>query len=110
MADANHPTRVSMPQNAKKGEIIEIKTLIQHDMETGYRRDEKGQVIPRDIIVRFEARYGADVIFSAETFPGIAANPYLAFSTVATETADLSFTWTDLNGATTTALRKLTVA
>ena len=109
MADPKRPVRVSMPATAKRGDVIDIKTLIQHDMETGWRRDSQGKAVPRDIIVRFEVRYGGTEIFRAETFPGISANPYLAFSTVATETDELTFVWTDLAGATTTETRKLTV-
>ena len=109
MTEIARPTRISMPQSAKHGETIEIKTLIQHEMETGYRRDAQGKTVPRDIISRFVVTYAGVEIFSAETFPGVSANPYLALSTVATETGDLIFTWTDLSGATTTATRKLTV-
>lgn len=109
MADTPHPTRISMPATAKRGDIIDIKTLIQHEMETGYRRDADGKIIPRDIIVRFAASYRGEEVFSAETFPGIAANPYFAFSTVATETGDLVFTWTDMAGRKTTQTRTLTV-
>ena len=109
MADTIHPTRISMPATAKRGAIIDIKTLIQHDMETGYRRDAGGRVIPRDIIVRFSVTYAGEIIFSAETFPGVSANPYVAFSTIAMETGDLTFTWTDMAGATTSETRKLTV-
>ncbi len=109
MADTPHPTRISMPATAKRGEIIDIKTLIQHEMETGYRRDADGKIIPRDIIVRFLATCRGQEVFSAETFPGMAANPYLAFSMIATETAELTFAWTDMAGRTTTQTRTLTV-
>ena len=109
MTEIKRPTRISMPQSAKRGEVIEIKTLIQHEMETGYRRDAEGKTVPRDIIQRLSVQYDGVEIFSAETFTGISANPYLAFSTIATATGDLVFTWTDLSGATTTEIRKLTV-
>ena len=109
MSDTTHPTRISMPATAKRGDIIDIKTLIQHDMETGYRRDSQGRAVPRDIIVRFEVRYSGDVVFSADTFPGVSANPYFAFSTVATDSGELTFTWTDLAGQNTTETRKLVV-
>ena len=98
-----------MPTTAKRGDIIDIKTLIQHDMETGYRRDSQGHIIPRDIITKFVAHYGSDEIFSADTFPGVAANPYFAFSTIATESGELTFTWTDLAGRQTVETRKLAV-
>ena len=109
MADTQHPTRISMPATAKRGDIVDIKTLIQHEMETGYRRDVNGRVIPRDIVTRFEASYGGDVIFSADLFPGVSANPYFAFAVVAAESGPLTFTWTDLAGRATVANRMLTV-
>ena len=109
MADTPHPTRISMPASAPRGTIIDIKTLIQHDMETGYRRDANGRIIPRDIIVAFVARQGDVELFRAETFPGVAANPYLAFSTIATESGAITFEWTDLAGRKTTETRMLAV-
>jgi sulfur-oxidizing protein SoxZ len=109
MADSKRPTRISMPATAKRGDIIDIKTLIQHDMETGWRRDADGRIVPRDIIARLSVTYDGAEIFSADIFPGVAANPYMAFSTIATQTGPLVFTWTDLTGATTTETRTLTV-
>ncbi len=109
MADTPHPTRISMPSTAKRGDTVDIKTLIQHEMETGYRRDSSGHVIPRDIVVRFAVRYLDEDIFAADIYPGLAANPYFAFSTVARDTGDISFTWTDLAGNKTVVTRKLTV-
>lgn len=103
------PTRVVMPTSAKKGQVIEIKTIIQHPMETGYRRDHRGVVIPRDIIKRVVVTYGGAEIFTADATQGVAANPYYAFHTLAVETGDVVFTWTDEKGQSTTATRRLTV-
>ena len=64
--------RISAPDTARKGEVIEIKALIQHPMETGYRSDSKGEEIPRDIIARFECVYGGETVFAADFGPGIA--------------------------------------
>src|ERR1700751_2316384 len=89
---------ISFPPRAKRGAIIEIKTLIQHPMETGYRLDNKGAVIPRDIISRFTCAYNGDEVFRAELFPAISANPFIAFSTVATESGELGFSWIDDDG------------
>ena len=69
---------INFPQRAKRGEIIEIKTLIQHPMETGYRLDNKGAVIPRDIISRFTCAYNGEEVFRAELFPAISANRAIA--------------------------------
>lgn len=102
-------TRIVIPKTARKGEVIEIKTIIQHVMETGYRRDFQGLAIPRDIIKRFSVRYAGAEIFFAEMTQGIAANPFFSFFTTAVETGDVVFTWTDEKGNVTTAKRLLTV-
>jgi len=100
---------INFPQRAKRGEIIEIKTLIQHPMETGYRLDSNGAVIPRDIISRFTCAYNGDEVFRAELFPAISANPFIAFSTLATESGELVFSWIDDNGQIQSEIRQITV-
>ena len=102
-------TRISMPATAKKGEVIEIRSLVQHHMETGYRRDNDGRPIVRDIISRFVVTYNGAEIFRSELGPGIAANPFFAFSTVAVGTGDFVFTWTDEKGEATSVTKTLTV-
>jgi sulfur-oxidizing protein SoxZ len=102
-------TRIVMPAEAKKGSIVEIKTLINHVMETGYRHDSVGKVIPRDIIRSFKVTYAGEEVFRADLGPGIAANPFFAFSTLATESGELDFSWTDLMGEETRETRRLTV-
>lgn len=101
--------RISMPTSAKSGDVIEIKTLVQHVMETGFRRDELGRAVPRDIINTFVVTYAGGEIFRMDLFPGVAANPYIAFPTVASETGDVVFAWTDDRGTTLTETRRLTV-
>ena len=102
-------TRIVMPAEARKGSVVEIKTLINHVMETGYRRDSVGRAIPRDIIQTFTVTYAGEEVFRAELGPGIAANPFFAFSTIATETGEFVFSWKDLNGEETRETRRLTV-
>lgn len=89
---------VNVPPRARRGEIIEIKTLVSHPMETGYRRTQLGAPIPRDIIRRFVCTYNGVEIFSADLHPAISANPYFAFHTVATESGTIAFAWTGDNG------------
>jgi len=101
---------IRVPAEVKKGEIFEIKTLISHPMEPGQRRDNMGKLIPRDIINRFVCTYNGEVIFQAEFFPAIAANPFLTFFTVGTESGELVFQWTDDHGATQTETAKIMVA
>ena len=100
---------INLPSRAKRGEIIEIKTLIAHPMETGYRLDSTGAAIPRGIINRFACIYNGDEIFRAELFPAIAANPFIAFFTTATESGELVFSWSDDHGQTQTEIRQITV-
>ena len=89
---------INVPARARRGEIIEIKTLISHIMETGFRRTQVGALIPRDIISRFACTYNGTEIFRAELHPAISANPFIVFSTVAVESGTLEFQWTGDNG------------
>jgi sulfur-oxidizing protein SoxZ len=100
---------ITVPATARKGEVIEIRTLIQHLMETGYRPDATGVVVPRDILRRFTCTYNGATVFQAELHPAIAANPYLAFPLRATASGTLAFTWTGDNGFAQTETRAITV-
>ncbi len=100
---------VNLPATAKRGEIIEIKTLAAHAMETGFRHTQLGELIARDIITRFVCTYNGVEIFSAELYPAIAANPLIAFSTVAAESGMLEFRWTGDNGYAVTQSAAITV-
>ena len=102
-------TLINVPKTAKKGEIIAIKTLISHEMETGYRHDNMGKAIPRDIISLFVCTYNGQEIFRAELHPAIAANPFIAFNTVATASGTLEFKWTGDNGFSQTQSANITV-
>ena len=100
---------INVPKKAKRGEIIEIKTLMSHIMETGYRRTATGEIIPRDIITSFACRYNGTEIFRADLFPAIAANPYLSFFTIAKESGKFEFEWIGDNGYASTASASITV-
>jgi len=100
---------VTLPAQAKRGEIIEIKTLVQHAMETGFRRTQTGELIPRDIIRRFTCTYNGIEIYRVDLHPAVAANPLIAFTTIATETGTLSFQWVGDNGYTVTEIAPIRV-
>ena len=102
-------TLVNVPPRAKRGQIIEIKTLISHIMETGFRHTEAGAPIPRDIITDFRCTYNGAEIFRADLFPAIAANPYLSFFTIAKESGKFEFEWIGDNGFASTASATITV-
>jgi sulfur-oxidizing protein SoxZ len=100
---------INVPKKAKRGEIIEIKTLMSHIMETGYRRTASGEIIPRDIITSFACRYNGVEIFRADLFPAIAANPFITFFTVATESGKFDFEWIGDRGFSETASASILV-
>jgi sulfur-oxidizing protein SoxZ len=100
---------INVPAKAKRGDIIEIKTLMSHIMETGYRRTATGEIIPRDIITSFTCRYNGVEIFRADLFPAIAANPFITFFTVASESGKFDFDWIGDNGFTESASAPITV-
>jgi sulfur-oxidizing protein SoxZ len=100
---------INVPKKAKRGEIIEIKTLMSHIMETGYRRTATGEIVPRDIITSFVCRYNGVEIFRADLYPAIAANPFMTFFTVATESGKFDFEWIGDRGFSETASASILV-
>lgn len=109
MATTSTP-RVRLPAQAKSGEMIEIKTLISHEMESGQRKDAAGKVVARKIINKFTAAFGGKTVFEADWNPAISANPYQSFFYKAAESGEFTFTWKDDDGADYVAKSKLTVA
>ena len=100
---------INVPAKAKRGDIIEIKTLMSHIMETGYRHMASGEIVPRDIITSFTCRYNGAEIFRADLFPAIAANPFIAFFTTVTVSGKFEFEWIGDNGFSETASAAITV-
>jgi len=100
---------INVPKKARRGDVIEIKTLTSHIMETGFRRTAAGDLVPRDIITSFICRYNGTEIFRADLFPAIAANPYLSFFTIAKESGKFEFEWIGDNGFSSTASASITV-
>ena len=90
--------RLQVPPTVRKGEPFEVRVLVQHPMETGYRRDLNGQSIPLHIVDKLVCRVGGREIFSAELGSGIAANPYLSFFATATESGEVVVEWSDNRG------------
>ena len=87
--------RVQIPQQAKRGEVIEVRIAIQHAMETGFRFDLLGRAIPKNVINNLSVRYNGAEVFRAELGSGIAANPYVQFCTVAEASGEFVFEWMD---------------
>lgn len=80
---------VRLPATARSGEVVEVRLLLQHPMETGFRPGADGRTVPRNIVRRIEASFEGERVFAADLFPAIAANPYLAFPLRATKSGTL---------------------
>jgi sulfur-oxidizing protein SoxZ len=101
--------RIKVPDSAKVGEVIEIKTLISHVMETGQRKDAEGRTVPRLIINAVSVKFAGQEVFAAELQPGISANPYLAFHMKVPGPGEFEFTWTEDGGGKAVEKVKLNV-
>lgn len=97
---ASAKPRVKLPKSAKAGEVIQIKTLISHEMESGQRKDKSGNPIPRKILNKFTCEFNGQTVFSCDMEPAVAANPYLEFSAKVMEAGTFKFTWVDDDGST----------
>jgi sulfur-oxidizing protein SoxZ len=103
------PALINVPATAKRGDAVEIKVLISHPMETGYRHSASGALISRNIIHTLLCTYDGEEVFRAELFPAIAANPFIWFFTVATNSAVVALSWTGDDGKTQTQSASITV-
>lgn len=102
--------RLKVPKTASKGDIITIKSLISHPMETGQRKDKSGNKIPRKIINNVVCTYNGRKVLESDWHPAISANPYLAFNLRASESGTIEITWTDDDGSKTTQSADITVS
>ncbi len=102
--------RLKLPKEAKKGDVIEIKTLLPHIMESGQRKDKDGKAIPRKIINKFVCEFNGKPVFAANLEPAIAANPYMQFFAKVDESGTFKFTWTDDDSTVTKAEESITVS
>jgi len=100
---------INVPARAKRGETIEIKTLMSHIMETGYRHTSSGEVVPRNIVTSFTCRFNGNEVFRADLFPATSANPFFTFFMTATESGKFEFEWTGDKGFSETASASIAV-
>jgi sulfur-oxidizing protein SoxZ len=98
MADNVKP-RVKAPKTASAGEVVTIKTLISHPMESGQRKDSDGNLIPRSIINRFTAEFNGESIIDVTIMPAVSTNPYFQFDATVPESGEFKFTWYDDDGS-----------
>jgi sulfur-oxidizing protein SoxZ len=101
--------RIKLPKEAAKGEIIQIKTLVSHIMESGQRKDAQGKIIPRKIINKFTCEFNGKPVFACALEPAISANPYIQFDAKVEEAGTFKFVWSDDDGTVITAEEKITI-
>ena len=101
--------RVKVPKKAAAGDVITIKTLISHKMESGQRKDKEGKVIPRKIINKFVAQFNGADVFSADIDPAVSANPYVEFKAKVMESGKFKFVWADDDGSEYSTEKKIAV-
>jgi sulfur-oxidizing protein SoxZ len=102
--------RLRVPETAKRGEVIEIRAMVEHPMESGFRHDNMGRPIPRHIATSFACAYNGREVFRAALHPAVSTNPYFLFHLVAAESGELVFSWTDDRGGSVSETVRLTVS
>ena len=102
-------TLLYVPREARAGEVIEIRALIQHPMETGYRQGLQNTPLPRDLVRRVECHFDGTLVFAADLHAAVAANPYLAFFMRVERSGTLTVTWRGDGGLEQRASQALTV-
>lgn len=106
----NVKPRVKVPAKASAGEVITLKTLISHPMESGQRKDGEGKLIPRQIINRFTCEFNGAMVLDAALEAAISTNPYIEFDAKVDASGEFVFTWYDDDGSTYTDSKKIEVA
>src|SRR5438034_10812208 len=101
--------KISVPETADKGSLIQVRTVIDHPMDSGHNYDVNGKQVPRHIIHTFIVKYNGEEVFHANLRPAQASNPYYAFNMLATSSGTIEFTWIDDDGSVTTATKNITV-
>ncbi len=99
--------RLRLPKSIEAGVPFTVKTRITHPMHTGLRRDRDGNLVPRQIIHHFAARYNGEVVISVDLEPAVSADPYIQFEMAVLEEGLLEFEWVDDDGATYALQRRI---
>lgn len=102
--------RIKVPKKANKGDVITIKTIISHKMESGQRKDKSGKLIPRRIINAFKCDFNGNTVFACDLEPAVSANPYMQFTAKVDDSGDFKFTWNDDDGSVYEATKSIKVS
>lgn len=102
--------RVKVPKSAKAGEVVNIKALISHQMESGQRKGSDGNLIPRSIINRFTCELNGVNIIDIAIDPAVSTNPYFEFDARIDAAGDIKFTWYDDDGSVYEDVKSIAIA
>lgn len=102
-------TLIVMPQRALRGEVIEIKAMVEHVMETGFRHTELGARVPRNTIRSFSCLYNGEKVYAADFHPAMVSNPLVQFFVRAQESGPFDFQWLGDQGFAVNVQKQLVV-
>ena len=95
------PVRLSLSGPVRPNAEVEVRLLLGHVMETGFRHDSSGVQVAKDILQFVKVHVGDVLVFEAELGTGMAANPMLFFSfTLPPQAGDMVVSWADHQGRT----------
>lgn len=110
MDPVNVSPRVRVPRNAAADEIVTVRALVNHPMESGQRRDAAGQLVPRRIINRFTVTFNGTLVIDVEVSPAVSSNPFFQFEARVPESGTFTFTWVDDSGDVYSETAEITVS
>lgn len=87
--------RLQVSPKVRAGEAVEVRLLVQHPMETGFRREADGRAVPMNVVNSLVCRLGGVEVLRAEFGSGVSANPYLSFWIVPPSSGELVVEWVD---------------
>lgn len=90
--------RVRVPRTASAGDVVQVRTLINHPMENGHRIDTEGQTVPRHIVNRFVCTFNGETVIEMEIEPSLSSDPFFEFEARVAESGTFQFAWYDDNG------------
>jgi sulfur-oxidizing protein SoxZ len=102
--------RLLVPVTARRGDPVEVRLLIQHPMESGFRREADGRAVPMNVVNTVVCRYAGHEVLRAELGSGVAANPYFSFWLLAESSGEVSVEWVDDQGERGSVKMPLAVA
>ena len=102
--------RGKVPKEAESGEIIEVKTLLRHPMNSGRMKDAEGNIIPLKIINKFAAKFNEKLIFSVDIEPSVSSNPYIVFPFKVMNSGTFEFLWEEDTGEIYTLKKEISVS